>query len=408
MTDKPTFAIIGGGQAGGQAAIALREQGFDGRIALFAAERHLPYERPPLSKEILTGTKDETFGRMRPAEFYDEQDITLELGNPIQEIDIHAKRLVSATSGATAFDKLLIATGSTLVRLPVPGEDLDGVFYLRSLDESLALRDALVPGAAVVVVGGGYIGLEVAAAARRVGAEVTVLEFAETVMARVAAPEVTRIFEAYHREEGVRLVTGARVTRIDGAGGRARAVATEDGTLYPCDVVVVGVGIAPDTTLAEAAGLTVSDGIVVDALCETSVPGIYAAGDVTNHPNADLGRRIRLESWQNAQNQAIAAARAMLGHGEPYGGIPWFWSDQYGINFQIYGLPERWDEVVLRGDPAERQFSAFYLADRRMVGANLINTARDRRHCRKAMEGKIALDPAALADPETPLKALLR
>ena len=412
MDDSRCFVIVGGGQAGGRAAEALRAAGFAGRIVLLAEEAHRPYERPPLSKGLLTGEAGGEAGGeavfLRPDAYYAEQGIEVRAGCRVEAIDRAARRVVLADGTPLAYDGLLLATGSRLRRLPLPGADLAGVHYLRGLDDSRALRAALTQARRLVVVGGGYIGLEVAAAARTCGVAVTVLEAADGLLRRQVAAPLGDWFAQLHAAHGVDIVTGARVAAFEG-GDRVTAVACEDGTAYSADAVVVGVGVVPDTELAEAAGLDVNDGIVVDACGRTADPAIFAAGDVTRHPNDILGRSLRLESWQNAELQAAAAARTMAGTPTPYAQVPWFWTDQYDVNFQMIGLPDNADQWVWRGDPArDSAFSLFYLAGGRVVGANAVNKGKDIAPARKMIETGARPDPEALADPETSLKKVLK
>ncbi len=403
---QPTFVVIGAGQAGAWAVDTMRARGFGGRIVLVGEEEHLPYERPPLSKRVLAGDDgiERTFFHDRA--HYDEKGIELRLGAGAAGIDPAGRRVHLADGATLAYGKLLLATGSRVRTLSLPGSDLPGVHYLRGIDDMLAIRDALKPEARLVVVGGGYIGLEVAATARIRGCRVTVLETEDVVMSRVVAPEVGRFYADVHRRHGVEIRTRATLTRFAG-DGRAERVVCADGTHIRADLVVVGIGIVPNTELAEAAGLVVDNGIAVDEFGRTSDPHIFAAGDVANHPNPVLGRRLRLESWQNAQNQAIAVARAMCKDPVAYAEVPWFWSDQYDLNLQLVGAPERWDETVLRGDMGDRKFTVFYLDGGTVVAANAINNARDIRPARKFIEEKRRIDPKRLADGETPLKKLL-
>ena len=404
--NEPTYVVIGAGQAGGRAVEAMRAAGHAGRIQLVGAETHVPYERPPLSKKLLTGDVGPETTYLHDAVFYEEQRIELHLGVHAVAIDREACSVRLSTGKILAYDKLLLTTGSRVRRLSIPGATLPGVYYLRHMDDCLALGARLREGARLVVIGGGYIGLEVAAAARTRGCAVTVLEAAELVMNRVVGPEISRFYDDLHRANGVDIRTAVKVSELIGAG-RVEAVVCEGGITCPADTVIIGVGADADASLAEAAGLTVDNGIVVDAYGRTSDAHIYAAGDVANQPNSLLGRRLRLESWQNAQNQAIAVARVMCGLLEPYQELPWFWSDQYGLNLQMIGLPEGWDRLVIRGDMAAHKFTAFYLRDGAIIGANAINSPRDLRFARMFMEHGTRPDPAALADLDTPLKSLL-
>ncbi len=406
MAREPTFVVIGAGQAGGRAVEAMRAAGFAGRIQLVGAEAHVPYERPPLSKKLLTGDVGPQSTYLHDAAFYDDQHIELRLGVDAVAIGREARSVRLSTGETLAYDKLLLTTGSRVRRLSIPGDTLPGVHYLRHMDDSLAIRARLAEGARVVVIGGGYIGLEAAAAARARGCAVTVLEAASLVMNRVVAPEIGRFYEDLHRANGVDIRTAVKVLKFTGVG-RVEAVVCDGGVTLAADFVSVGVGAEADAGLAEAAGLMVDNGIVVDRYGRSSDEHIFAAGDVANQPNEALGRRLRLESWQNAQNQAIAVARVMCGGSDPYQELPWFWSDQYGLNLQMLGLPEGWDRLVIRGDMAAHKFTAFYLRDRVVIGANAVNSPRDLRFARMLMEQGARPEPAALADPNIPLKLLL-
>ncbi len=406
MTAESTFVVIGAGQAGGRAVEAMRKEGFAGRIVLVGEETYVPYERPPLSKQFLSGDDGPEKTYLHDRGFYREQDIELRLGVRAVAIDPRARYVQLANGDELAYDKLLITTGSRVRRLAIPGAELPGVFYLRDIEDALAIRARLSEGAALAVVGGGYIGLEVAAAARSRGCRVTVLEMEPVVMNRVVAPEIGRFFADVHREQGAEVRTGTTVSGFAG-DGRINQVVCSDGTRLTADLVVIGIGIMPNTALAEAAGLTVDDGIVVDEFGRTSRPDIFAAGDVDRHYNPLLGRQLRLESWQNAQNQAIAVARVMCGSDVAYAEVPWFWSDQYDLNLQMTGVAERWDQIVFRGDMEDRRFTAFYLLDGALVAANSVNLPRDVRYARKLIERKARVDADALADPAVPLKALL-
>lgn len=406
MTDTPRFVVIGAGHAGGRAAEAMRALGFGGRILLIGDEPHLPYERPPLSKELLQG-KPEMFQLMRPEAFWREKAIECRLGVRATAIDPAARTVTLADGAREAYDKLLMTTGGAVRRLAVPGADLGNVRYLRTLDESRAIDAALAPGRKVVVIGGGFIGLETAASARMRGCEVTVIELADRLMARGTLPEISATFLALHRERGVDVRLNTGVVRLEGAGTVERVV-TGGGEAIAADLVVVGVGIAPDTGLAETAGIRCANGIVVDEFCRTSVPDIFAAGDVTSHFSPVYGRHLRLESWQNAQNQAIAAARVMCGQETPYADVPWMWSDQFDAKLEIAGIPERWSEVVFRGDITGRDYMIFLLEAGRVVGAISVNQPRDMRFARRLLQTGKAVDATALADPAVSMRDLAR
>ena len=403
--------IIGAGQAGGEAAYALREADHTGAVTIVGEELHIPYERPPLSKGLLIGDNEPSDTHLHESAIYDQRNIELRLEASVTSIDRSGHGVQLSDGSALAYDKLLIATGARVRRLDLPGEDLDEVFYLRDIADSLRLREALSPGAKLVVVGGGYIGLEVAASARKRGCEAMVVEFADRVMNRVVAPEMSAYFDAAHRAAGVEIRTKTTVEGIEGDKG-VRELVLSDGSRVAADAVVVGVGIVPNVELAEAAELKVDNGITVDEFARTSDPDIFAAGDVTNHFNPLLGRSLRLESWQNAQNQAIAAARNMAGGETAHAEIPWFWSDQYDINLQMVGAPESWDQVVRRdgggNDDEDERFTLFYLAGDKLVAANTVNNARDIRPSRQLIEKGTPLTADELADPGVKMQHLAK
>ena len=409
MTDPaaPCYVVLGAGQAGGHAALALRAAGFAGRVVLVGDESYPPYERPPLSKKLLIGEVGPESTFLRPAAHYGEKDIELQLGRRATAIDRRDRRVDFAAGEPLRYDRLMLTTGGRPRRLALPGAELPGLFYLRTIADVLAMQPAMAPGARVAIVGGGFIGLEVAAAASRRGCRVTVLEVEEWLLKRVAPRLLSEAFERLHRRHGVDIRLATAVAGFAG-DDRLRQVVTSDGGGLDADLAVIGIGIVPNVELAAAAGLEVANGIVVDSFGRTSDPDIYAAGDVAAGFNPLLGRRLRLESWQNAQNQAIAAARNMAGVETPHAEVPWFWSDQYDLNFQMIGLCHEHDEVVLRGDPADPQFSVFFLVDGRLAGAACFSNARDIPVARQLIARKIAVAPAALADLGTPLKQLLR
>ena len=402
-----TYVIVGAGQAGGRAAEGMRTRGFAGRIVLIGEEPHVPYERPPLSKQVLLGEAEPSTTHLQPAETYAEHRIELRLDARVVAIDRGAARVELGDGATEPYDKLLLTTGSRVRRPPFPGNDLGGVHALRGIEDSLAIRAALVRGGRIVIVGGGYIGLEVAAAARMRECHVTVIEMLDSLLARVMLPEMGAYFARLHRDRGVVLRLGTGVAAFEGAE-RVERVRLADGSIIAADAVIIAVGIDPDIELAKAAGLEIGDGIVVDEFGRTSDPNIFAAGDVTEHPNPILGRRVRLESWQNAQNQAIAAAHAMCGDSEPYAEVPWFWSDQYDVNLQMLGLPDAESESVRRGELDSHAFTIFYLREDRVLAATAINKARDIAVARRLIGQKRRIDPKRLADPDTALRELLR
>jgi 3-phenylpropionate/trans-cinnamate dioxygenase ferredoxin reductase component len=402
MTGRSTFVIVGAGLGGSVAAETLRAEGFDGRVVVVGDEPHLPYSKPPLSKGVLRGEQPPDEAQLRTHEWYKEDDIELRLGVRARSVDVAAREVELADDSRIPYDKVLLVTGGACRTLPVPGADLDGVFTLRTLDDSLAIKERLVPGAPIVVIGAGFIGAEVAASAQVIGCDVTVLEVADVPLSRVLGPEVGHIYSDIHRERGVNLRTGASLERIEG-DGQVRRVVASDGRVHEAVAVVIGVGIEPDLGPVRGSQIAIGNGIVVNELCEASVDDVYAAGDVALHPNPILGRTIRIEQWQNAQHQAAAAARNMLGAGKPFAEVPWFWSDQYDLNLQMAGLPSSTDEAVFRGDVDGRSFSVFYLRDGVLEGVVGVNRVRDVRTGRRLIQQHVAPDRDALADESVDL-----
>jgi 3-phenylpropionate/trans-cinnamate dioxygenase ferredoxin reductase subunit len=401
-----SIVIVGAGQAGGRAAEALRKVGFTGRVILIGEEPEPPYERPPLSKAVLTGDKPASSTYILPAGFYAENGIELITGTRVETIDAAGHGVTLGDGRRLGYGKLLLATGGRVRTLPFAPVDRPGVFYLRTLADSLALGKALKAAKRFVVIGGGFLGLEAAASAKKLGLEATVLELKPHLLDRAMAPEIARHVATIHHSKGVELRLGVNVTGIVGAD-KIEAVTLADGTRIAADLVLVSIGIVPNTELAIQAGAAIDNGIVVDAFGRTTVEDIYAAGDVANHPNPLLGHRLRLESWQNAQNQAIAVARNMVGPPAPYAEVPWFWSDQHGVNIQMVGAPARTEQVVLRGDPASGRFLCFNLTTGVVVGATAFNMGGEIRFARKLVELHARLDPTLLADTSRKLKDLV-
>jgi NADPH-dependent 2,4-dienoyl-CoA reductase/sulfur reductase-like enzyme len=407
MSSDQHIVIVGAGHAGGSAAAALRTAGHKGGITLIGSERYPPYERPPLSKELLAGAIPHEKTYLRPETFYAETGIDLKLGTTVAAIDRKTQRLEFEGDGTLPYDALLITTGARARCLPLPGGDGQRVFYLRDIDDALALRKRLEEGTRLAVIGAGFIGLEVAATARKRGAAVTVLELAPYPLARVAAPEIGEFLADLHRRKGVDLRTGIKVTAIEDIGAGLRILADGAEPIF-VDYAAIGIGAQPNTELAQAAGVEVRDGILVDAFGRSNDPAIFAAGDVTRHLNPLLGRQIRLEAWQNAQNQAIAVAKIMGGGTDAFSEVPWFWTDQYEINLQMAGAPDRWDQVVWRGEPAEPGFTLFQLWEGKPVAAVTVNNARDMRFARMLIQKGLQVDPAALANKAVKLQDLAR
>lgn len=402
-----TFVIVGAGHAGGRAAQAMRQYGFEGEILLIGEEPHVPYERPPLSKELIVTDAGLEKVRLHDAPWYAENRIKLIAANAAASIDAAAKTVGLADGQTIRFDRLMLTTGARVRRLPVPGADLDGVFYLRTIEDSETIRAHIAADTEVAVIGGGFIGLEIAGSAVKRGAKVTVLEAADRLMGRSVAPEVSDWFARIHRERSVDLRLGVSIAALEG-NGAATGVILGDGTIIPATVVVIGIGILPNVEIAQAAGLAVDDGIVVDDRGRTSHPDIYAAGDVANQPNAFAGRRLRLESYQNAQDQAAAVARNLCGADEAYEDSLWVWSDQHDVNLQMTGAPAAWDSLLWRGDPDEGRFTVFYMADGRIVAVNTVNNGREMRPGQMMMHSGKVFEADALTDTSVKLLKLAR
>jgi 3-phenylpropionate/trans-cinnamate dioxygenase ferredoxin reductase subunit len=400
------FVVIGAGHAAGQAVASLRQDGFDGAIDLIGDEPHLPYQRPPLSKQYLSGEQGLDKVYLRPAAFYDERKITLHLGKRAESIDRAGHRVTLGDGATLQYDKLLLATGSRVRVLNIAGSNLQGIHYLRTIADVDAIRAEFAPGRRIIIVGGGYIGLEVAAVAVKAGLSVTVLEMEDRILKRVTTEAMSAFYHQLHTGRGVNIRTSAKVSGFAGTG-RIDAVLTDTGERLPADLAIVGIGIIPNVELAAAAGLACDNGILVDDHCRTADPDVYAAGDCTNHPNALLGRRLRLESVPNAMEQARVAAVNMNGGDATYASIPWFWSDQYELKLQMAGFSADSDQAVVRGDPASNQFATFYLKNGVVVAVDAVNSPRDFMACRQMVDKRSRPDPAKLADPKTPLKELM-
>lgn len=413
MTDaaSSTAIIIGAGHAGGELAIALRNEGWEGRILLLGEEAHLPYHRPPLSKAYLAGSVEKSSLSIRPQMAYDKANVEFIGGVRVSRIDRANQRLELADGSQLAYDRLAIATGGRPRPLSVPNaavaERCANFHYLRTLDDVEQIRAQLAPGKRLAIVGGGYIGLEVAASAIAQGLQVTVLEALPRVLQRVTAAELSAYYERKHREAGVDIRTGVQVADLEVTGDAVTAVLCADGSRLAADLVVVGIGLLANTELAAEAGLQVDNGILVDEHAQTSDPHIYAAGDCTNHPNALLGRRLRLESVPNALEQSRVAAANMADKTKTYASVPWFWSDQYELKLKMVGLAEGFERLVLRGDPATDSFSAFYLKGDKVLAADTVNRPQDFIAAKRLVAEGIAVTDTQLADDSRPLKELL-
>jgi 3-phenylpropionate/trans-cinnamate dioxygenase ferredoxin reductase subunit len=399
------LVIVGGGQAAAQAIQTLRQQNYAEAITLVGEEPFAPYQRPPLSKKYFAGELARERLLLRPAAFYAERGVALELGRRVTDLDAAAHALRLDDGRTLRYDRLLLATGSRVRKLEAPGALLAGVHYVRTIADIDAINASLAPNAAIVVIGGGYIGLEIAAVARQRGFAVTVLEAADRVLARVVSREVSEFYERAHREAGVAIHCGAAVSALHGAT-RVESIEIADGRRFRCDAAIVGIGIVPNVELAQTAGLACVNGISVDAHARTADESILAAGDCTSHPHPLYARAVRLESVPNAVHQAKVAAASLLGSPSPYSEVPWFWSDQYDLKLQIAGLSQGYDDVVLRGDPAGRSFSAYYLAAGRLIAVDAINSPREFVHGKKLVAAGLTIDADRLRDPHTDVLAL--
>ncbi len=399
-----TVVIIGAGHAAGQVAASLRQDGHEGPIIMLGDEPVIPYQRPPLSKQYLSGEQAIERVYLRPQKFYDDKNIDVRTGVTVDQINRTAKTAHTTAGDTIGFDHLIIATGSRARKLSIEGSDLGGIHYLRTVADVDAIRGEMAPGKKLVIVGGGYIGLEVASVAVVAGLEVHVIEMESRILQRVTTPEMSAYYHQLHASRGVHIHVSTGVKGFTGTNGRVTAVVAGDKS-FPADLVIVGIGIIPNIEIAKEAGITCDNGIVVDEHCRTSDPDIYAIGDCTNHPNPLLGRRLRLESVPNAMEQARVASANIRGDAKTYAAIPWFWSDQYELKLQMVGFSADGNQQVLRGDKAANQFAVFYLKDGVVVAADAVNSPKEFMLC-KQMIGK-PVDATKLADPAQDLKALL-
>jgi len=404
MSEK--IVIVGAGHCAGQLAARLRAEGFEGEVVLVGEERHVPYQRPPLSKQFVAGEVDVDRVHLRPADFYASQNVALELGSRAVAIDRGAHTVTLADGRSLGYDKLVLATGARPRALPVPGVDLAGVDYLRHLDHANALRERLAPGVRLAVIGGGYIGLELAAVAAQKEMAVSVIEMESRLMSRVAAEPISEFYRQLHGQAGVDVRTGTRVVAFEGTRNVERVILEGDGSV-DVDLVTIGIGVEPNVELAVECGLAAADGIEVDAYGRTEDADIYAAGDCSNHPSALYGRRVRLESVHNAMAQAKVVAANLCAKATRYDEVPWFWSDQFDAKLQIAGLSEGFDETVLRGDPGAGSFTVFYLEDGVIIAADTVNAMRDHMVCRTLVTKKARIPAEVLADTTVELKSLV-
>jgi 3-phenylpropionate/trans-cinnamate dioxygenase ferredoxin reductase subunit len=409
MNAAPALVIVGASYAGTQLAASARELGFDAPIVLLGEERHAPYQRPPLSKGVLTGKTSLDALPLRGAGFFDAQGIDLRLGHRATALDPAAQALTLDDGSTLKYGWLALATGARCQPLPVPGSELDGVFNLRTLDDALRVSDALSKAARACVVGGGFIGLEVASALAARGATVTVVESQQRLLARSFPPQMSEYLANAHRQRNVDLVLGRGVRALSGASGRVEYVELDDGRRIDCDMVVLGIGVQPNVELAERAGIACDNGILTDALGRSTAPNVIAVGDVANTevPRIAGGpTRMRLESIQAANDGARAAASALAGKPQPFEGVPWFWSDQHNLKLQMAGLPMPGDEVVTRGDMQADRFSLFYLREGAVAAAHSVNRPAEHMLSRKLIARRVRIDPRHLRDESFDLKTL--
>jgi 3-phenylpropionate/trans-cinnamate dioxygenase ferredoxin reductase component len=400
------IVIAGGGQAAAQAVDTLRRKGFTGKLTVIGDEPWLPYQRPPLSKKYLAGALERERLLIRPTQFFTDHNVTVHAGRRVTEI-LRGDQRVRLDDGALlAYDALLLASGSRPRPLAAPGAELAGVHFLRTIDDADRIRAECAAGGRLVVIGGGYIGLEVAATAHELGLDVTVLEMADRVMNRVTCGALSAFYEAEHARHGVRILCNEKVRALagDARTGRVRAVLTENGAEHPADLVIIGVGVLPADELAAAAGLTCDNGIVTDEHCRTADSAIWAAGDCANHPSRHYGRRLRLESVDNAFEQGTTVAHNLLGTPTPHDKVPWFWSDQYDLKLIIVGVCHGFDTVVTRGSPAARSFSVCYLRAGELIALDSVNAPKEQMAARKLIAAHARPNLDRLADPTIALK----
>ena len=404
---QPGIVVVGGSYAGLYAAAAARTSGHTGPVTLVGNEAHLPYQRPPLSKECLRGGVDATQLLLRPAAFFETASIGLRTGTTAVAIDRPARQLMLDTGERLTYDKLILATGCRPRLLAVPGADAVGVHYLRTMDDAVAIAQRVGGVRSVAVIGGGFIGLEIAASLRRMGKDVAVIEALPRLLTRALSPEMAAYVAGWHEREGVRLLFQTQVTRCRVNAGRVDAVELADGSLVPADLVIVGIGVLPNQELAESAGLACHNGVAVDAFCRTSDPDILAAGDCTNHPNAYAGGAMRLECVQNAVDQGRIAGANAAGSNTEYAAPPWFWSDQYEVKLQGVGISTGYDRTVIRGSMADNAFSSFYFRGDALLAVESVNKPAEHMLSRKLLATKARLTDAQVADTGYDLKRAL-
>jgi 3-phenylpropionate/trans-cinnamate dioxygenase ferredoxin reductase subunit len=399
--------IVGTGQAGFQTAASLRTEGYQEKITLIGEEPHIPYQRPPLSKSFLLGTQDLSSIELRPRNFYLDHRIELLTGEKVSSIDCAVKQVSLESGGRFLYDKLVLAMGARNRSLALDGAELDGVLYLRSLDEAVILKERIEQAREIVVIGGGFIGLEIAAAARTLGKSVTVLEALPRLMSRAVAPVISRFYRELHASNGVRVICDASVSKLQGSNGKVREVFLRDGTRLPADLVLVGVGIVPNVELARNAGLSIADGIAVNDFLQTTDEDIFAIGDCAEYPCEYACERIRLESVQNAADQAQCVAAAIAGRPNAYRALPWFWTDQFEVKLQMAGLSHGHDCTVSRGTAESGKLSVFYFKEGQLIAIDSINRPLDHMMGRKLIAQRVRLTPEQAGDESVDLKKLV-
>ena len=403
---KTSVVIIGASHAAAQASVSLRQGGYDGPISVIGDELDLPYHRPPLSKDFLSGNKSLDDILIRPSSVYESANIEMKLGTRVEAIDRATKTVTTDARETLSYEKLVLTTGARIRHLPVPGEDLASVYYLRDTQDVRAIKAEVKAGRKAVIVGGGYIGLETAASLKKQGMDVTVLEAMPRILQRVTAPIMSEFYKRIHSEEGVNILEGVMASAIEKTENGLR-VQTSCEQSFDADIVIIGIGVIPNIELAEAAGLKTSNGIEVNEFCQSSDPDIYAAGDVTWHYNPIYDRHIRLESVPNATEQGKVVANHINGKPKPYNSLPWFWSNQFDLKLQIAGLSEGYDDIVIRGDiEASRSFAAFYFKGERLLAVDAVNSPREFMLARMSLSKGMTLDKTLLADAEMDLKQI--
>lgn len=407
MKDNRHFIVVGASQAGCWISKTLRQEGFLGKVTLIGDEDFYPYERPPLSKDLLLGTAEIESTYFFDPKSYEDDKIEVLLNTRVEKIQPEKKTIMLENGREMAWDRLAIATGSRVRSLEVDGSTLSGIYYLRDLNDSKAIKDSVAEGTNAVIVGGGWIGLECAASLKKLGCNPTVVESSERLCMRAVNSEMSEWMREFHVSNGIDVRLGTCVDKFNGDKA-VTSVSLSDNSTISCTLVIIGIGVIPNIELAKQAGLLVSDGIVVDQFCKTSNPNIFSAGDVANHPNRFLDRRVRLESWDNAMKQGISAAKSMLEKGQDYSEIPWFWSQQFDANIQILGLPVNWEECVVRGDRTANKFIEFYLKDNLITGAVAINNNRELKICKRLMQLEQRVNSHDLADLSIKMQSLVQ